>query len=67
MDKFNWFFDLEPFAQAGVMTIAFAFISFAFMFIMCCVPVILQLVLSLVVLYAIFYIAMKVFDEIRRG
>lgn len=67
MDKFDWFFDLEPFAQAGVMTITFAFISFAVMFVMCCLPVILQLVLSLVVVYGIFYIAMKVVDEIRRG
>lgn len=67
MNKFDWFLDLDPFAQAGVLTIATALISFALMFIMCCVPIILQLILCLVILYAIFYVAMKVFDEIRRG
>ena len=67
MDKFDWFLDLEPFAQAGVITIAVALISFAIMFVMCCLPAILQLVFSLVIVYGIFYIAMKVVDEIRRG
>ena len=67
MNKFNWFLDIDPFAQAGVLTIATALISFAIMFIIYCVPVIIQLVLSLIILYGIFYIAMKVLDEIRRG
>ena len=32
-NKFDWFFDLDPFAQSSIMTIAFALVTFAIMFV----------------------------------
>lgn len=66
-NKFDWFFDLDPFAQSCILTIAFALVTFAIMFVMYCLPVLLQLVFTLVIVWFVFYIAMKLVEEIRKG